>query len=355
MRLSRRLPLLAGFLLTLAGPACGRKTPDPSLSSPTARPASNIAGSPVVASVNGEPITQAEVDLRAADRLVQIRQEEYDARAEAIGDIVAEKLLAREAANQSITVEHLIKDQVDAKAAPVSPADAAVLYAANASRFAGKSREKAIAEIETALRQRNAAERMAAFRKELKGKAQVAILLEPPRLDLAIPASSPALGPPKAKVTLIEFADYQCPYCKRAEDTVAAIIKEYQGRIRFVHGDFPLSAHDRAGLAARASRCAGEQGKFWEYRHSLLVVPGDFSDADFARRAAASGIEAKAFGACVESERNDAAIQASQDEGMRAGVNATPTFFFNGRKLAGAPPIEEFRRILDEELARKGD
>jgi protein-disulfide isomerase len=307
----------------------------------------------VVASVNGEPITQAEVDLRAADRLVQIRQEEYDARAEAIGDIVAEKLIAREAASQSITIENLIKAEVDAKAAPVSPADAASLYAANVSRFAGKSREQAVAEIEKALRQRSAAERMVVFRKELKGRAKVAVLLEAPRLDLAIPANSPTLGSAKAKVTLIEFADYQCPYCKRAEETVATVLKEYQGRVRFVHGDFPLSSHDRAEVAARASRCAGEQGKFWEYRHSLLVVPGDFSDEDFGRRASGMGLEAKAFGSCVKSDRNDAAIQASQDEGARAGVNATPTFFFNGRKLAGAPSVEEFRRILDEELARK--
>jgi protein-disulfide isomerase len=355
MRLSRRIPLLAGLLLTLAGSACGRKAAEPSLTSSTPRPALNIAGSPVVASVNGEPITQAEVDLRAADRLVQIRQEEYDARAEAIGEIVTEKLLQREAANQGVTVENLLKREVEAKAAPVSPADAATLYAENTARFAGKSREQALAEIEKALRRRNAAERMAAFRKELKGKAQVAISLDPPRLDLAIPASSPALGSAKAKVTLIEFADYQCQYCKRAEDTVAAVLKEYQGRVRFVHGDFPLSSHDRAEVAARASRCAGEQGKFWEYRHSLLVVPGDFSDEDFAKRASGMGLEAKAFGTCVLSERHDAAIQASQDEGMRAGVNATPTFFFNGRKLAGAPTIDEFRRILNEELARKGD
>lgn len=314
----------------------------------------NIAGSPVVASVNGDPITEAEVNLRAADRLVQIRQEEYEARNDAISDIVAERLLEREARGRRLTVQALLQREVEAKAAPVSPTDATALYEQNKARFVGQSREKAIAGIEKALRQRSSTERLAAYRKELRAAAAVTVSLQPPRLDLALPASSPARGPTKAPVTLIEFADYQCPFCRQAEDTVAAVLKEYEGKVRFVHGDFPLSIHDRADVAARASRCAGEQGKFWDYRHSLLVTPGDFSDQDLANRASGMGLDGKAFGACVQSERHDAAIQASQDEGIKAGVNATPTFFFNGRKLAGAPAIEEFRRILDEELARKG-
>lgn len=348
----RYLLLVAAVSVAVAFAAC---KPQAVASSAGARPSPNVAGSPVVASVNGEPITEAEVDLRAADRLVQIRQEEYEARNDAINEIVAEKLLEREARGRRITVPALLKDEVDAKAAPISPTDATTLYEQNKARFAGQSREKAIANIERALRQRSTNERLAAYRKELRAAADVTVSLQPPRLDLALPASSPAQGPAKAPVTLIEFADYQCPYCRKAEETVAAVLKEYQGKVRFVHGDFPLSSsHDRAEMAARASRCAGEQGKFWDYRHSLLVTPGDLSDEDLAKRASGMGLDGKAFGACVQSGRHDAAIQASQEEGIKAGVNATPTFFFNGRKLAGAPSIEEFRRILDEELARKG-
>jgi len=343
--------VLAAAVTAAAATAC---KPQAVASSAGPRPSPNIAGSPVVASVNGEPITEAEVDLRAADRLVQIRQEEYEARNDAINEIVAEKLLDREARGRRITVPALLQSEVDAKAAPISPTDATMLYEQNKARFAGQSREKALASIEKALRQRSTSERLAAYRKELRAAADVTVSLQPPRLDLALPASSPAQGPAKAPVTLIEFADYQCPYCRQAEETVAAVLKEYKGKVRFVHGDFPLSNHDRADLAARASRCAGEQGKFWDYRHSLLVTPGDFSDEDFANRASGMGLDGNAFGACVQSGRHDAAIQASQDEGIKAGVNATPTFFFNGRKLAGAPSIEEFRRILDEELARKG-
>jgi protein-disulfide isomerase len=346
----RRGVVVMAVALTVA--ACKPQAPAPSAA---AKPSPNIAGSPVLAFVNGEPITEAEVNLRAADRLVQIRQEEYDARNDAIGEIVVDRLLEREARGRRITVQVLLEREVDAKAAPVSPADAVALYEQNKARFAGQSREKALATIEKALRQRSAAERLAAYRKELREAADVKVSLEAPRLDLALPASSPTQGPPKAPVTLIEFADYQCPFCRKAEATVAAVLKEYDGKVRFVHGDFPLSSnHDRADIAARASRCAGEQGKFWDYRHSLLVTPGDLSDEDLANRASGMGLDGKAFGVCVQSGRHDAAIQASQEEGIKAGVNATPTFFFNGRKVAGAPSIEEFRRILNEELARKG-
>jgi protein-disulfide isomerase len=338
--------------MAAATAACKPETAAPTAA---AKAPADLAGSPVLASVNGEPITEAEVNLRAADRLVQIRQEEYEARNDAIEQIVAERLLQREARGRRITVQALLESEVDAKAAPVFPTDATTLYEQNKARFAGQEREKAIATIEKALRQRSASERLAAYRKELRTAANVTVSLQPPRLDLALPASSPVQGPAKAPVTLIEFADYQCPYCRQAEETVATILKEYQGKVRFVHGDFPLSAnHDRADIAARASRCAGEQGKFWDYRHSLLVTPGDLSDGDLANRASGMGLDGKAFGACVQSGRHDAAIQASQEEGIKAGVNATPTFFFNGRKMAGAPKIEEFRRILDEELARKG-
>lgn len=353
--MERKRPSLAvgAVLVTLALAACARTSAE-GRAKPAATPTPNPAAPTVIAVVNGLPITLGEVDLRAASRLTAIRQEEYDARREAIEGMVAEKLMEREAAERRITVGELLKTEVDAKAAPVSSEDVAKLYEQNKQRFAGRPRERALADIEAAMRKRSFDVRRAAFQEELRKRATVKIALEAPRQDLAVPPGAPVLGPGTARVTILEFADYQCPYCQRAEDSVEALLKEYEGKVRFVHRDFPLSGHERAFPAARASRCAGEQGHFWDFRKSLLASPGDFSDEDFRKRAASLGLDGGAFASCIQSDRFDAAIQESLDDGVKAGVNATPTFFFNGRMQTGAPSIDELRRILVEELERAG-
>jgi protein-disulfide isomerase len=350
----KRPPLAVGaVLVAIALTACA-KTRAEGRAKPAATPTPNPAAPTVIAVVNGIPITLGEVDLRAASRLTAIRQQEYDARREAIDDMVAEKLMEREAAERGLTVGDLLKGEVDAKAAPVTPQDVTQFYEQNKARFAGRPREQTLAAIEGAMRKRNLDARRAAFEAELRKQATVKITLEAPRQDLAVPPGAPVLGPKTARVTILEFADYQCPYCQRAEDSVEQLLKEYQGKVRFVHRDFPLPGHDRAFAAARASGCAGEQGHFWDFRRSLLASPGDFSDEDFKKRAATLGLDGSTFASCIQSDRLDAAIQESQDDGVRAGVNATPTFFFNGRMQTGAPSIEELRRILDEELERAG-
>src|SRR5437867_2170959 len=93
-------------------------------------------------------------------------------------------------------------------------------------------------------------------------------------MDLAIPASAPTLGPEGAPVTIVEFTDYQCPFCHRAQATIDQVMSTYAGKVQLVHRDFPLEGHPQAFPAARASRCAGEQGTFWDYHRSLMGAPG---------------------------------------------------------------------------------
>ena len=112
--------------------------------------------------------------------------------------------------------------------------------------------------------------------------------------------------------------------------------------MRFVHLDFPLDGHPGAIPAARAARCAGEQGKFWEYHRSLMTAPGSLDDADLKSRAASLRLSASSFGRCLSSDRHDAAIQASLEEGEGLGVTGTPAYFVNGRMLSGARPLEDF-------------
>jgi protein-disulfide isomerase len=180
----------------------------------------------------------------------------------------------------------------------------------------------------------------------------VKVALEPPRPTVSGPASAPTLGPEGAPVTIVQFVDYQCPYCHRAQSTIDEILSKYPGKVQLVHRDFPLDGHPQAMPAARASRCAGEQGKFWDYHRSLMSAKGPMDDADLKARAASLKLDPAAFSTCLASDRFDATIHAAFDEGTRVGVNSTPTYFVNGRMMTGALPFEEFREVVDSELER---
>ena len=356
--MSRAWHLLSASLVALAvaaSPGCSGKPAgnDRAAAATPAVPSPSpvVAGS-IVAIVNGVSITAQQLDVRAADRLAAIRQQEYDTRRHVLDEMVSDQLVAKEAATRGLAPADLLRQEVDEKAAPVTPDVVAAIYERNKARFVGQPKEQALQQVEQALRQQSLQQRDAAYRRELASRASIVVHLEPPRQNVLVPAGSPTLGPATAPLTVVEFADYECPYCQRAEETVSTLLKEYPDRIRFVHADFPLSIHDRAFVAARASRCASEQGRFWEYRRSLFATSGDFSDDDFKKRAAALGLRSEPFAACLASTRHDDAIRQSMDQGASLGVSATPTFFINGRMQMGAAPIEEFRRIVEEEMAR---
>ena len=186
-----------------------------------------------------------------------------------------------------------------------------------------------------------------------RGREAVQVFLDPPRIPISVPASWPGVkGPEGAPVTLVEFSDYQCGYCRRAEPTVGQILVEYGDKIRFVYMDFPLSFHPRAMPSSIAAHCANEQGKYWPMHENLIREAGDLSDEDLKKRAAVVGLDAEAFGSCLASSRPQPGIEAAFKVGQDAGVGGTPSFFINGRMIIGAKPAEEFKAIIDDELAR---
>jgi protein-disulfide isomerase len=310
-----------------------------------------VSGVGVVAEVNGSPVMASELDAKAAARLVSVRQQEYEIRKQALDELIAERLVAAEAARRKLSVEGLLRQEVDAKASPLPAAQVDTIYEQNKARFGGQTRADAVARIREAMAQRAKTERRAAFEKGLRDAAQVAIRLEAPRAAVAIPAGAPSTGPVNAPVTLVEFTDYQCPFCHRAQSVIDQVLERYSGKLRFVHLDFPLDGHPGALPAARAARCAAEQGKFWEYHRSLMTAPGSLDAADLAGRAAALRLDEASFGACLSSGRHDTAIQASLHQGEELGVTGTPAYFVNGRMISGARPIESFEELIDAELA----
>jgi predicted DsbA family dithiol-disulfide isomerase len=352
-------PALVLLAAVLAVAACSRSTGSSGAASParSAKPATAATASPapsgsVVAEVNGAPILASELEEKAAGRLARVRQEEYDVRREALDGLISERLIAAEAAKRRLSTEALVAREVDAKTPPLPASEVEQIYEQNKARFGGVPRDQAIARVRQVMGERAKADRRAAWEKELRAAAHVAVRLEAPRTAVAIPPGAPSTGPADARVIVVEFTDYQCPFCHRAQNVIDQVLQRYSGRIRYVHLDFPLDGHSQALPAARAARCAGEQGKFWEYHRDLMTAPGTLDAADLQRRAAALRLDTGSFDACVSSARYDEAIEASLREGDQLGVTGTPAYFVNGRMISGARPIESFTELIDEELGR---
>ena len=172
------------------------------------------------------------------------------------------------------------------------------------------------------------------------------------RIDVPIDSNDPVFGAADAPITIIEFADFQCPYCQRhAVQTYPLLLEDFGDQIRFVYKDFPLTGiHEQAFPAALAAQCAQEQGMFWEY-HDLLFSGGmELGDDAYFAYADELGLVGSEFTVCYEEGRFSDIVQADYDLGIRLGVNATPTFFVNGIRVVGAQPYSVFADLIEYEL-----
>jgi len=152
---------------------------------------------------------------------------------------------------------------------------------------------------------------------------------------------------------MVEFSDFQCPFCQRANPAVEQVLKTYGDKIRFVSRHYPLPNHPDARPAAEAAACAQDQDKFWPYHDQLFANASRLSAKDLKDHAGAAGLDAARFAACVDGHQSKAKVDADIAEADAAGVTGTPAFFINGRSLEGAQPFEAFKRIIDQELASK--
>jgi protein-disulfide isomerase len=307
----------------------------------------------LVAEGGGVRITRKDLEAKTAARMLSLKNQEYETERTALEGIVFEELLKKEAAERKITPEAVLDADVKVDTTPPDPQQVDGIYKANKAALAGRSEADGRAEVVRAILDRRREEARLEYEHELIRKSGVKVRLEPPRVDLQVPKDAPSLGPKNAKVTLVEFADYQCPFCQQAEAQVEALLGKNPDTVRFVLLDFPLDMrHARALPAAEAAHCAGEQGKFFEYRHSLLGIPGSFDDEDLAHRASDLRLDLKAFSACYSSKRHEAEIKKSFDEAQALGVSATPTFFVNGRVVEGIRSQSQLQELVDEALSQ---
>jgi protein-disulfide isomerase len=312
----------------------------------------------VVATVDQTSITLAEVDERALAQPVgnfsalRLVDAIYQARRGTIDDMINARLLEREAKTEGIAITDLIQREITGRVTPPTELDVSAWYKANSTRVQGATIEEVREPIKKLLHGERASAARRTYLETLRAKTSISVRLEAPRVKFA-DAGRPSRGPENAPVEIVEFSDFQCPFCLSAFPTVNKVLAEYGDKIRFIYRHYPLPNHPNARPAAEASACAAEQGKFWPYHDRLFSSAGKISESELKEHAVALGLDASSFNACVDSRKYQQDVEDDIEAANEIGVNGTPAFFVNGRALNGAQPFEAFKRMIDEELNKK--
>jgi protein-disulfide isomerase len=296
--------------------------------------------SPVVAEVNGRKITLSELDERIASQL-------YEVRSEALDELVQEIVLETEAEKRGLTPAELVSQETAARGA-VTDADVEAFFEENKARMRpDETLEKAGPQIRRYLVQQRSAKAQSALRKS----ADVALKLEAPRVQVS--STGPSLGPDDAPITIVEFSDYQCPFCSRAEPLIQQVLAKYPDSVRLVYRHFPLdSIHPNARPASIAAVCAEEQNQFWAFHEKVFANQRALGAENLIRFAEELELDLEAFNLCRAGDAAAARVAADVAAGEAAGTTGTPAFYVNGIKLSGARPLEAFVEVIERELDR---
>jgi protein-disulfide isomerase len=184
---------------------------------------------------------------------------------------------------------------------------------------------------------------------KLRATLQIDILLEEPRLPVSRESNAPSIGLKEAPVMIIEFSDFQCPFCRNSQLAIKQVLQKYKKEVRLVFKNLPLESHSQAFSSAQAAFCAGEKGAFWQY-HDALFASEDLSPDALNKLASSLHLDLSEFTACMKSEASRMAVQRDINEAQRFGINSTPTFIINGRLFRGALSFEDFKTAIEREL-----
>jgi protein-disulfide isomerase len=351
---SQRIVTFLTTWIWLGAAGCGSAAQSTPSSSQAPQPAAATPGaSDTVAVIDGVPVTRAALDEAVAPQIAKLDEQAYDIRRQQLETIIADRLIAAEAKRRGMTAEALIAQEVTGKVAPVTSEDVDKFIAANRSRMRADP-SAVLPQIRAYIENQRRTERHDAFLTELKGKSKVDVLLKAPvRYRASIDLNDvPTRGPASAPVTIVEFSDFHCPYCRSVQPTLNQLLAKYPTQVRLAYKHFPLDdRHPQARKVAEASWCAQRQNKFWEFHDTVYANPPEGNDATISGLATKAGLDLKTFAECMASGKPAAVVQAQIDEGGHYGVDGTPGFFVNGRLLSGAVPLSTFTQIVEEELS----
>ncbi|OFW11723.1 MAG: hypothetical protein A3H27_10915 [Acidobacteria bacterium RIFCSPLOWO2_02_FULL_59_13] len=301
-----------------------------------------------VATVGGEPIYETDYLMQVRTQIYKTQLQEYTIRKKALDEVIHQKLLQAEAERLGMEEDDLLKQEADSKIKPPTEEEVEENFVRMMFRGGGEITKEHVREQ---LLQQILGEARDAFYQKLRAKAGVRVLLSPPRMPVEYDPER-VRGAPSAKITMIEFTDFQCPYCLQAYTTVKNLLQKYDGKVKLAFRDLPLREADGGGIGpADAARCAWEQGKFWEY-HDLLFEKQDMGGEVFREYAERLHLNLEQFNSCMESGKYRAQVQTDFREAVSLAIPGTPFFYINGIPLNGARPQTEFEEIIEAELAR---
>ncbi len=311
----------------------------------------------VVATVGDHKITEQDLDEKIKPQIEQmraalakrvddlIRDKTFDLKRRTLESMADDYLIAQAAQQQKLSVDDYVKKE---SSPPTGVTDA------DAKKFYDKNKTPQAAPFDQIKPQLMQMMNRQAMLERLHKTAPVKIMLEPKRV-VVDSSGHPSLGAKDAPITIVEFTDFQCPFCRASENTVKQLRAKYGDKVRLVHMDFPLSFHSHSLDAAKAARCANDQNKFWQFHDSLFANQGKLAPADLKQTAKTLGLNSTQFDACFDKAKHEDEIKKDMAAGEKLGVDGTPAFFIDGRSIVGAQPLPQFEQIIDDELASGGE
>jgi protein-disulfide isomerase len=305
----------------------------------------NLGVASSVIEIDGVKMSLAEVE-RKRPQLFQARSGFYEVQRKGLQDFVDEYLLDKQAKKENVTVAELLERHVNSKADKKFPEEALRFYyeGVDTTEPFEALRDKIVQHLQ----QKRVAKAKTAYLETLRKQADVSIRLAAPRATVSL-KDTPIRGRAGSPVVLVEFADFECPYCQQSQPALDRVLAEYKDKVAFAYKDAPLPMHANAQKAAEAAHCAGSQGKYWEY-YDLLASAKQFEVPKLKERARELKLDGAAFDKCLDSSAKAGIVKAGLEEAQALGLQGTPSFFLNGRYFSGLMSYEKLRDLIEEEL-----
>lgn len=309
----------------------------------------------VVAKIGNEVIT--EDALIGDDKLdfFDLKKREYELKMDRLNKLMVDRLVGAEAKAANMSQDDYINKKIVGGEIKISDKDLKKFIAEKhipESQINPQIKERIVNYLQTMKKQEMIQQHVA----KLTKNNPVEVYFSKPKMQVAVEAgNAPFVGSEKAAVTIVEFSDFQCPFCSRAAETVHEVQKKYGNKVKIAFRHFPLPMHKDAKPAAEASLCLNEQGtsKFWKFHDILFKNQDKLDAANLEKYAKEAGGDVKKYNECMQAKKYAQAVQADMEYGEKIGVKSTPTFFVNGQIISGAVPIESFSELIDDELAAK--
>jgi protein-disulfide isomerase len=286
------------------------------------------------------------LEQKQASKLLQARYKYYVAEKDVLEQYIDDQLLELQAKKEGITVDELLKRHVSVKVQEPTEDQLRFYYEGVQTDESYETARPNIIETVRQLRMKKAQQ---AYITQLRSDWGVIVELSQPSARVEA-GNSPRLGSDKAPVQIIEYADYECPYCQKVAPEIARLAQQFGDQVSFVYKDFPLPMHPNAARAAEGARCAGVQGKFWEF-HDYLFETKKFKEADMKAEARTLKLDGDKFDQCLDKQEQFESLKKEAQDAQKLGLSGTPSFFVNGHFMSGAIGYAKLRDMVQQELA----